>query len=146
MLLESLTVGLSCLCLCLMTLKCLLNQCIEIEAINEVIRTKDENNMPLAGSKELETKNQKECELKEEKENINSNIVTKPDINKLSDFQITFEPKLIKVLNTINEEADGPLADEAECIKKLSDYIKESLSENELRELETVLKQYQNRD
>lgn len=96
--------------------------------------------MPLAGSKELETKNQKECELKEEKENINNNIVTKPDINKLSDFQITFEPKLIKVLNTITEEDNGPLADEAECIKKLSDYIKESLSENELRELETVLK------
>ena len=100
--------------------------------------------MPLAGSKELETKNTKEKEQNEQKENtkssiddvkenINNNIVTKPDINKLSDFQITLEPKLIKVLNTITEEDDGPLANEAECIKKLSDYIKESLSENELR-------------
>lgn len=133
---ESLTVGLSCLCLCLMTLKCLLNQCIEIE----VIRTKDENNMPLAGSKELKTERkteneqkeqkeaEKEAENKAEKENSDNNIVTKPDINQLSEFQITLEPKLIKVLNTITEEGN-----EDECIKKLSDYIKESLSENELR-------------
>lgn len=106
---ESLTVGLSCLCLCLMTLKCLLNQCVEIE----VIRTKDER----------KTENETE-----QKENTDNNIVTKPDINQLSEFQITLEPKLIKVLNTITEEGN-----EAECIKKLSDYIKESLSENELR-------------
>lgn len=113
---ESLTVGLSCLCLCLITLKCLLNQCIEIEVIRE-------------SGTENETKNIEQKENKnEQKENIDNNIVTKPDINKLSEFQITLEPKLIKVLNTINEEAD-----EAECIKKLSDYIKESLSENELR-------------
>ena len=105
---ESLTVGLSCLCLCLMTLKCLLNQCVEIEVI------KDEGKA--------------ENEQTEQKENSDNNIVTKPDINQLSEFQITLEPKLIKVLNTITEEDN-----EAECIKKLSDYIKESLSENELR-------------
>lgn len=109
---ESLTVGLSCLCLCLMTLKCLLNQCIEIEVIRES-ETKDER----------KTENETE-----QKENTDNNIVTKPDINQLSEFQITLEPKLIKVLNTITEEGN-----EAECIKKLSDYIKESLSENELR-------------
>ena len=112
---ESLTVGLSCLCLCFMTLKCLLNQCIEIE----VIRTKDEKEQ----NEQTEQKEQNE-----QKENTDNNIVTKPDINQLSEFQITLEPKLIKVLNTITEEDD-----EAECIKKLSDYIKESLSENELR-------------
>ena len=61
MLFESLTVGLSCLCLCLMTLKCLLNQCIEIEAINEVIRTKDENNKA-----ERKTETETEKEVKKE--------------------------------------------------------------------------------
>ena len=105
---ESLTVGLSCLCLCLMTLKCLLNQCVEIEVIKDERKTENEQT--------------------EQKENSDNNIVTKPDINQLSEFQITLEPKLIKVLNTITEEGN-----EAECIKKLSDYIKESLSENELR-------------
>ena len=112
---ESLTVGLSCLCLCLMTLKCLLNQCVEIEVIRES-ETKDENNKD------------EQTEKNEQKENTDNNIVTKPDINQLSEFQITLEPKLIKVLNTITEEGN-----ESECIKKLSDYIKESLSENELR-------------
>lgn len=117
---ESLTVGLSCLCLCLMTLKCLLNQCVEIE----VIRTENETK----NIEQKENKNEQKENETEQKENTDNNIVTKPDINKLSEFQITFEPKLIKVLNTITEEGN-----EAECIKKLSDYIKESLSENELR-------------
>ena len=69
---ESLTVGLSCLCLCLMTLKCLLNQCVEIE----VIRTKDER----------KTEQNKQTEKNEQKENTDNNIVTKPDINQLSEF------------------------------------------------------------
>ena len=124
MLFESLTVGLSCLCLCLMTLKCLLNQCIEIEVIRESeIENKSENKTE-NNKDERKTEN----EQTEQKENTDNNVVTKPDINQLSEFQITLEPKLIKVLNTITEEGN-----EDECIKKLSDYIKESLSENELR-------------
>ena len=41
-------------------------------------------------------------------------------------------------MNTITEEDN-----ETECLKKLNNYIKESLSENELRQLESVLKEYQ---